>query len=215
MGIFKMVTAGAVGYVAYKAWQRRQNESGEAASPKNNDRDIQHQTPGATANTGSTPPHGDPLRDAAALSSGDRKQALGALAVFNEHERTLAQLAVVKGLGGETLQFARKMDEVHSAALTDLSRFAPDRGGTLAQAASARADSTRKRLQDLDGKEFETQYLQASVTSHEQALTLLDDQLASEPGSSDLGKELQRARQTIAQHLDHAKSLRATSNQPH
>lgn len=24
MGLFKMVTAGAVGYVAYKAWQRRQ-----------------------------------------------------------------------------------------------------------------------------------------------------------------------------------------------
>ncbi|NJC00276.1 putative outer membrane protein [Xanthomonas sp. 3272] len=214
MGIFKMVTAGAVGYVAYKAWQRRQNESGEAASPKNNDRDIQQQTLSAPANVGSTPPHGDPLRDAAAIS-GDRKQALGALVVFNEQERTLAQLAVVKGLGGETLQFARKMDEAHSAALTDLSRFAPDRSGTLAQAATTRADGTRKRLEGLNGKEFETQYLQASVTSHEQALTLLDAQLASEPGSSDLGKELQRARETIAQHLEHAKSLRAKSNQPH
>nr|WP_238601101.1 DUF4142 domain-containing protein [Xanthomonas arboricola] len=67
----------------------------------------------------------------------------------------------------------------------------------------------------MNGKEFETQYLQASVTSHEQALTLLDAQLASEPGSSDLGKELQRARETIAQHLEHAKSLRAKSSQAH
>ncbi|MBB5768960.1 DUF4142 domain-containing protein [Xanthomonas euroxanthea] len=214
MGIFKMLTASAVGYVAYKAWQRRQGDTGETASPTHNDRDVQQQSLSAPAKAGSTPPHGDPLRAATTLSS-DRKQALGALVVFNEQERTLAQLAVVKGLEGETLQFARKMDEAHSAALTDLSRFAPDRSGTLAQAASSRADGTRKRLEGLDGKEFETQYLQASVTSHEQALTLLDAQLASEPGSSDLGKELQRARQTIAQHLEHAKSLRAKANQAH
>ncbi|PPU38769.1 DUF4142 domain-containing protein [Xanthomonas arboricola] len=214
MGIFKMLTAGAVGYVAYKAWQRRQGQAGETASPKNNDRDIQQQALGTSATAGSTPLHGDPLRTATDISV-DRKQALGALVVFNEQERTLAQLAVAKGLGGETLQFARKMDEAHSAALTDLSRFAPDRSSTPAQAASSRADGTRKRLEGLDGKEFETQYLQASVTSHEQALTLLDAQLASEPGSSDLGKELQRARDTIAQHLEHAKSLRAKSNQPH
>ncbi|NIJ75096.1 putative outer membrane protein [Xanthomonas campestris] len=214
MGILKMVTAGAVGYVAYRAWQRRQSDAGEAASPKSNDRDIQQQTLSAPGNAGSTPPHGDPLGNVAAIS-GDRKQALGALAVFNEQERTLAQLAVVKELEGETLQFARKMDEAHSAALTDLSRFAPDRSGPLAQAASTRADGARKRLEGLNGKEFETQYLQASITSHEQALALLDAQLASEPGSTDLGKELQRAHETIAQHLEHAKSLRAKATQSH
>lgn len=60
----------------------------------------------------------------------------------------------------------------------------------------------RKRLQDLHGQQFESQYLQASVDSHEQALALLDTQLSSEPGSSDLGKELQRARDTIAEHLN-------------
>lgn len=214
MGLFKMVTAGAVGYVAYKAWQRRQGQSTDAASDTSSDRDIQQTTLTGPAAKSATPPHGDPLRTDANIST-DRKQALGALVIFNEQERTLAQLAVVKGIGGESLQFARKMDEAHSAALTDLSRFAPDRNGTLAQAASARADGTRKRLDGLNGKEFETQYLQTSVTSHEQALALLDTQLSSEPGSSDLGKELQRARETIAQHLEHAKALRTKSTQPH
>jgi predicted outer membrane protein len=214
MGIFKMVTAGAVGYVAYKAWQRRQGQSTEAASDTSSDRDIQQTTLTGPAAKTATPPHGDPLRTDGTLSP-DRKQALGALVIFNEQERTLAQLAVVKGIGGESLQFARKMDEAHSAALTDLSRFAPDRNGTLAQAAAARADGTRKRLDGLNGKEFETQYLQASVTGHEQALALLDTQLSSEPGSSDLGKELQRARETIAEHLEHAKALRTKSTQPH
>ncbi|KQQ84179.1 hypothetical protein ASF73_16575 [Xanthomonas sp. Leaf131] len=211
MGILKMVTAGAVGYVAYKAWQRRQDQAGDT----NADRDIQQSTLrqgtlSAPAANGAIPPHGDPLRNAASNGS-DRKPALGALVVFNEQERTLAQLAVTKGLEGEALQFARKMDEAHSAALTDLSRFEPDRNSTLAQAATARADGTRTRLQGLNGKEFETQYLQASVTSHEQALALLDTQLISEPGSSDLGKELQRARETIAAHLEHAKTLSAKS----
>ncbi|MBO9793956.1 MULTISPECIES: DUF4142 domain-containing protein [Xanthomonas] len=204
MGLFKMVTAGAVGYVAYKAWQRRQ---GHTSDPQ----DLQSNV--ATV-VGSTPPHGDPLRDSVD-DARDRKQALGALAVFNENERTLAQLAVVKGVEGEVLAFARKMDEAHSAALTDLSRFAPDRNGTLAQAATAGAEGVRKRLQDLHGQQFESQYLQASVDSHEQALALLDTQLSSEPGSSDLGKELQRARDTIAEHLEHAKALRAKQGQPH
>ncbi|CAD0362787.1 DUF4142 domain-containing protein [Xanthomonas hortorum] len=214
MGLFKMVTAGAVGYVAYKAWQRRQGQSTDATSDTSSDRDIQQTTLTGPAAKSATPPHGDPLRTDANIST-DRKQALGALVIFNEQERTLAQLAVVKGIGGESLQFARKMDEAHSAALTDLSRFAPDRNGTLAQAASARADGTRKRLDGLNGKEFETQYLQASVTSHEQALALLDTQLSSEPGSSDLGKELQRTRNTIAEHLDHAKTLSAKQTQQH
>ncbi|MBV6806100.1 DUF4142 domain-containing protein [Xanthomonas euvesicatoria] len=203
MGLFKMVTAGAVGYVAYKAWQRRQ---GHTSDPQ----DLQSNV--ATV-VGSTPPHGDPLRDSVG-DARDRKQALGALAVFNENERTLAQLAVVKGVEGEVLAFARKMDEAHSAALTDLSRFAPDRN-TLGQAATAGAEGVRKRLQDLHGQQFESQYLQASVDSHEQALALLDTQLSSEPGSSDLGKELQRARDTIAEHLEHAKALRAKQGQPH
>lgn len=124
MGLFKMVTAGAVGYVAYKAWQRRQGQASDPQDPRSTTPTV----------VGSTPPHGDPLRDSVG-DARDRKQALGALAVFNENERTLAQLAVVKGVEGEVLAFARKMDEAHSAALTDLSRFAPDRNGTLGQAA--------------------------------------------------------------------------------
>ncbi|UXA54661.1 DUF4142 domain-containing protein [Xanthomonas prunicola] len=204
MGIFKMVTAGAVGYVAYKAWQRRQGQASDAQGRQ------QH----AVAVVGATPPHGDPLRDSVD-DSRDRKQALGALAVFNENERTLAQLAVVKGVEGEVLAFARKMDEAHGAALTDLSRFAPDRNGTLAHAAAAGAEDARKRLQDLHGQQFASQYLQSSVESHQQALALLDTQLSSEPGSSDLGKELQRARETIAEHLEHARALRAKQGQPH
>ncbi|KGE51016.1 DUF4142 domain-containing protein [Xanthomonas axonopodis] len=206
MGLFKMVTAGAVGYVAYKAWLRRQGQASDTQGEQSSLQD-------APAVIGTTPPH-EPLR-ASVGGARDRKQALGALVVFNENEHTLAQLAVVKGVEGEVLAFARKMDEAHSAALTDLSRFAPDRNGTLGQAAAAGAEGIRRRLQDLHGQQFESQYLQATVDSHEQALALLDTQLSSEPGSSDLGKELQRARGTIAEHLEHAKALRAKQGQPH
>ncbi|KLD69822.1 DUF4142 domain-containing protein [Xanthomonas pisi] len=210
MGLFKMVTAGAVGYVAYKAWQRSQGSAGVTQPVQGTLQDRQS----AEAAIGRTPPHGDPLRDS---SSGTRdgKQALGALAIFNEQERTLAQLAVVKGVEGELLAFARKMDEAHSAALTDLSRFAPDRSGPVGQAAFARSKSARDQLEALHGQAFEKQYLQTAVRSHEQALALLDTQLRSEPGSSDLGKELQRTRDTVAEHLDHAKALSAKQTQPH
>ncbi|MCS3808410.1 DUF4142 domain-containing protein [Xanthomonas sp. 4461] len=210
MGLFKMVTAGAVGYVAYKAWQRSQGSAGETQPVRGALQDRQS----AEAAIGSTPPHGDPLRDSSG-GTRDRKQSLGALAIFNEQERTLAQLAVVKGVDGELLAFARKMDEAHSAALTDLSRFAPDRSGPLGQAAFARSKSARDQLEALHGQAFEKQYLQTAVRSHEQALALLDTQLRSEPGSSDLGKELQRTRDTIAEHLDHAKALSAKQTQPH
>ncbi|QJD69014.1 DUF4142 domain-containing protein [Xanthomonas campestris pv. badrii] len=209
MGLFRMVTAGAVGYVAYKAWQRRQEQATQAPRTQAVLQDRQD-----VAARGTTPPHGDPLRNTDGAPA-ERKQALGALALFNEQERTLAQLAVVKGVDGPLLEFARKMDEAHSAALTDLSRFAPDRTGSQAQAAAARSEGTRKQLEQLHGQAFQTQYLQASVASHERALSQLDTQLSSEPGSSDLGKELQRMRATIAEHLEHAKTLRAKQSQPH
>ncbi|MCC4585971.1 DUF4142 domain-containing protein [Xanthomonas sp. NCPPB 1067] len=208
MGLFRMVTAGAVGYVAYKAWQRHQEQAGQSPRAPSLLQDRQ------SAAFDRTPPHGDPLQGAM-NTGGDRKQALGALSVFNEQERTLAQLAVMKGVQGPVLEFARKMDEAHSAALTDLSRFAPDRAGAMAQAAAARSEGARKQLEQLDGQSFETRYLQVSVTSHEQALALLDTQLSSEPGSSELGKELQRTRATIAEHLEHAKTLRAKQTQVH
>ncbi|MCC8537273.1 DUF4142 domain-containing protein [Xanthomonas axonopodis pv. poinsettiicola] len=209
MGLLRMVTAGAVGYVAYKAWQRRQEQTSQVPDTQAVLQDRQ-----AVTARGTTPPHGDPLRTTGGAGS-DRQQALGALSIFNEQERTLAQLAVGKGVDGPLLEFARKMDEAHSAALTDLSRFAPDRSGTQAQAAAARSEGTRKQLEQLHGQAFQTQYLQTSVASHERALSLLDTQLSSEPGSSDLGKELQRMRATIAEHLEHAKALRAKQTQPH
>ncbi|AVU00441.1 DUF4142 domain-containing protein [Xanthomonas oryzae pv. oryzae] len=143
MAIFKMVTAGAVGYGAYKPWQRCQGQASDAQGRQQN----------GPAVVGATPPHGDRLRDSVS-DARDRKQALGAPAVFNQNERTLAQLAVVKAVEGEVLAFARTMDEAHSAALTDLSRFAPDRNGTLGQAAVAGAEGARKRLQDLHGQQF-------------------------------------------------------------
>ncbi|MCC4620122.1 DUF4142 domain-containing protein [Xanthomonas cassavae CFBP 4642] len=210
MGLFRLVTAGAVGYVAYKAWQRRQEQPTQAPRTQ----DVLLQDRQDVAARGTTPPHGDPLRNTDGASA-ERNQALAALAIFNEQERTLAQLAVVKGVDGPLLEFARKMDQVHSAALTDLSRFAPDRTGARAQAEAARSEGTRKQLEQYHGQAFQTQYLQASVASHGRALSQIDTQLSSEPGSSDLGKELQRMRATIAEHLEHAKTLRAKQSQPH
>ncbi|KAB7771528.1 DUF4142 domain-containing protein [Xanthomonas maliensis] len=195
--LLKLVTAGAVSVIAYKAWQRRQALETSAAG------------------LGSTPPHGDPLRGTLQSDSRERQQALGALAVFNEQERTLAQLAVMKGVVGEVLNFARKMDQAHSAALTDLSRFAPDRSGTLAQAALAGAERARVRLEALHGQEFETEYLQLSVDSHEHALELLDTQLPVETLTGDLGKEVKRLRKLIAEHLEHARKLTAVPHKSH
>ncbi|MEA9732108.1 DUF4142 domain-containing protein [Xanthomonas campestris] len=208
--ILKLVTAGAVGVIAYRAWQRRQGLATDTQQ-------------GDTQQDGSTPPHVDPLRGAlqndaqrdTQHAAGGRAQALGALSVFHEQERTLAQLAVTKGVVGEVLEFARKMDQAHSAALTDLSRFGPDRSSAQAKSTLAQFETGRKRLDGLHAQEFEREYLQASVISHEKALAVLDAQVSSEPGSSDLGKELKRERDMIAEHLEHARGLKAKRTQTH
>ena len=67
----------------------------------------------------------------------------------------------------------------------------------------------------MHAQEFEREYLQASVISHEKALAVLDAQVSSEPGSSDLGKELKRERDMIAEHLEHARGLKAKRTQTH
>lgn len=208
MGLLRMVTAGAVGYVAYKAWQRHQDRAGHAPGTSNMLQDRQDTARGAT------PSYGHASSQPADISPHSR-QALGALSVFNEQERALAQLAILKGVDGPVLELARKMDRVHSAALTDLSRFAPERSGDLGKAAAASWESTRRQLEQLQGPQFQAQYLQASVAAHEQALALLDTRFDAEPRSSDLGKALQRVRLVVAEHLAQATTLRATLTQPH
>ncbi|PPU77202.1 DUF4142 domain-containing protein [Xanthomonas sp. NCPPB 1638] len=208
MGLLRMVTAGAVGYVAYKAWQRHQGRAKHAPGVFNRLQDRQDAARHATSSYGHTSKY-------SADSSPESRQALGALSVFNEQERALAQLAIIKGVDGPVLHFARKMDQAHSATLTDLSRFAPERGGDLGKAAAASWEAARKQLEQLQGRNFQTQYLKASVTSHEQALALLDTRFNGEPGSSDLGKALQRVRIAIAEHLAQAKALCAKQTQSH
>lgn len=203
--ILKLVTAGAVGVIAYKAWQRRQGWRLIRS------RAIRSRTAARrrTATRCAVPCRMTPSAIRSTL------QALGALSVFHEQERTLAQLAVTKGAVGEVLEFARKMDQAHSAALTDLSRFGPDRSSAQAKSTLAQFETGRKRLDGLHAQEFEREYLQASVISHEKALAVLDAQVSSEPGSSDLGKELKRERDMIAEHLEHARGLKAKRTQTH
>ena len=65
MGLFRLLTAGAIGYVAYRAWQRRQPG---AATPSTGDADGAH---AMDADHGSrTPPHGDPVLAGADLEAG-------------------------------------------------------------------------------------------------------------------------------------------------
>ncbi|NYZ61242.1 hypothetical protein [Luteimonas deserti] len=59
MKLFRMMTVGALGYVAYRAWQRRQPGTGTGTSGNGA---LSRETTGALADDGSrTTPHGDPV----------------------------------------------------------------------------------------------------------------------------------------------------------
>lgn len=67
-------------------------------------------------------------------------------------------------------------------------------------------ESERQRLDALDGKAFESAWVDAMAAGHEKALAMLDSQL---PSASDqrVRSHLQSTRQAIAKHLETAKSL--------
>ncbi len=108
--------------------------------------------------------HAQAVTDPAAFA-----QAAGSANMF---EVESSQLALDKASRDDVKAFARQMIADHTAAGEKMKAAAAEDGVTPPTAMAAKDQATLETLQGTDGKAFDTAYLDAQATGHDEAVAL-------------------------------------------
>lgn len=167
---------------------------------------------GADAMTDTQPagPAVPPGTDAAAAPS--QAEALALLNAVNDHEVKAAEMAKSKNVTGPVLEYANMMQAEHGKNMTDTNALLQTAGGAPADSArlneqKAKSEAKRAQLQALDGEAFAKGYIDAMVTDHAEALTLLDSMLIPAATDEAVRNHLTTTRQHVQQHHDRAREI--------
>lgn len=93
------------------------------------------------------------------------------------NEIGLSQLALEKGVTGDTKTFADKMIADHTKAGNELKAIAQQKGVTLTGEMDAEHKSLRDAMSKMSGKQFEQAYMDQMVKDHEQTVALLENEI--------------------------------------
>ena len=139
-------------------------------------------------------------------------ETLGFIVLVNEHEIAAAEQAREKEVGDDVRAYADMLHEEHTANLEATRELADTAGvqivetGPELDAQRAKGESDLERLGELVGEAYETAFLEAMVKGHTDALSMIDDRMATATGSP-VEQHLTATRETIAKHLEEAQAL--------
>lgn len=142
-----------------------------------------------------------------AVSASDQKM-MAEFAQANMAEVAVAKLAQSRSSNPQIRKFAQQMIDDHGKAFKDLSKLAEDKQVTLPKEADTKHQEMLKKMNTLNGNEFDRQYAaKAGVEDHENAKKLVDKiaKTAQDPELKALGQE---AQPIIGMHLKMAKELK-------
>ncbi len=159
-------------------------------------------------------PAGQPLgADTAALTDGGIAAILSAA---DQAEIQPSQLAQQRAQNAQVREFAQRMVTDHTAlsdslrALTQRQNITPQENA-LSRQLQAQTDSVRQRLQGLSGAEFDREYMQYMVQSHQMTLNTIDQRLLPSAQNPQLRTAIeQQVRPAVANHLRDAQQLQGT-----
>jgi putative membrane protein len=146
----------------------------------------------------------------AAASSSDAT-ALAVIATVDQDEAKVAKLALTKGMTKPAADYARMMVHDHEANLAETKKLEPaGAAGDSAAAQVAKDDAaTMAKLKPLQGKAFETAYVDAMVAGHTKVLGKLDEEFLPKASDPAVKAHLRKTREAVSKHLDAAKTLQA------
>jgi predicted outer membrane protein len=152
--------------------------------------------------SGLTQPHGDE----------NDGEVLGYIGAVDDLE-TMAALAIApKKLRPEIAEFTKMLHEEHGRHFEETLKLGQQIGVTPRETSEVdkfRVQNAEKLadLLPLEGKEFETGYMQAKIKGHEETIKLIDSQLMPRTHSDALKQHLRVTREHLARHLEQAKSI--------
>jgi putative membrane protein len=159
----------------------------------------------STAPGGTAPP--------AAKGMGDAEIAMIA-ATAHDAEIEGGELAVKKSKNKDVQAFGQMMITDHGAAKAK-GEMTLGKAGVTPTASDAsrqleeKSTEAAKRLEGLQGAEFDRAYIDEQVRAHQDVLDTLDSKLIPGASNPELKALLVEVRPTIAKHLEQAKSLQA------
>jgi putative membrane protein len=153
------------------------------------------------------------------MSSGGGKitdpQIVGVVTAADQIDIDAAKLALKKAKNDQVKQFAQQMIDDHTKlqnSVNDLGKklnVKPEPSDTSKSLKSAAADEMKK-LRGLNGKAFDTEYINHEVAYHQQVLDAAGNVLIPNAQNAELKSALQGAAPLIQGHLDHARQLQSS-----
>lgn len=186
------------------------NRNDDAAGGTNNTPSPDAAAPDAMTDTQPAGPAVPPGTDAAAAPT--QPEALALLNAVNDHEIKAAEMAKSKNVTGAALEYANMMQAEHGKNMTETSALLQTAGGAPADSArlneqKAKSEAKRAQLQGLEGEAFAKAYIDAMVTDHAEALTMLDSILIPAATDEAVKNHLTMTRQHVQQHHDRAREI--------
>jgi putative membrane protein len=157
----------------------------------------------------------DKDKDKSSSSKPSDPQIVGVVTAADQIDIDTAKLALKKTKNDQVKQFAQQMIDDHTKlqnSVNDLGKKlnvkpAPsDISKSLKTAAAAET----KKLQGLNGKAFDTEYINHEVAYHQQVLDAAGNVLIPNAQNAELKSALQGAAPLLQGHLDHAKQLQSS-----
>src|SRR3954449_2759160 len=153
-------------------------------------------------------------------SSGGAKpsdpQIVGVVTAADQIDIDTAKLALKKTKNDQVKQFAQQMIDDHTklqSSVNDLGKklnVKPAPSDTSKSLKTAAAAETKK-LQGLNGKAFDTEYINHEVAYHQQVLDAAGNVLIPNAQNAELKSALEGAAPLLQGHLDHAKQLQSST----
>jgi len=134
------------------------------------------------------------------------------LTTINDGEIDAAKLELKHGKNADARQFAKTMESQHKSNLKETKDLAKTnslnlKDSDLSKSLKTDAKSNNEDLKNADKKAFDAAYVKEQIAMHEGALKIIDTQLLPKVENANLKTHIEKTREAVAQHLEHAKSL--------
>ncbi len=135
--------------------------------------------------------------------------------VANQIDINYAKIATAKSKNTDVLNFAKTMNDDHTAVIKQAVALVTKLGVTpkdnaVSQKLLSDAEKTKKELRSKSGKTFDKAYIDNEVAYHKAVISAVDGLLIPQSQNAELKKLLQDIIPALKAHLGHAEMLQKT-----
>jgi putative membrane protein len=148
-----------------------------------------------------------PLPPGNAAGAPAESAALGILNAINEHEIAAGRQALDKKVEGKVAEYAQMMIDEHTANKKATSSFAVNASDVEASEQMRKGEAHLQDLAKKEGSDYSRAYIQAMVSGHTDALSMIDQKLIPAATTPEVQAHLRQTRERVEKHLELAQAL--------